>query len=97
MRSILTIQHYDRSNIKQSIKIQSQATCLISVTCLYIEDIRGKILSNKTTWTANCAAQALRSESYYEQPYEDRMLKNLKRRAKQMGYTLLPEKALVRE
>ena len=36
-------------------------------------------------------------ESDYEQQYENRMLKNLKRRAKQIRYTLLPEKVLVRE
>ena len=30
-------------------------------------------------------------EDYYEQQYKARVLKNLKRRAKQMGYSLLPE------
>lgn len=111
----------------------------------------GRVLSSKTTPTANPAAQALRmaaytlsnsksylgafyrrlrarhgspkaitatahklarliysmikrsseyvdkGESYYEEQYQGRMLKNLKQRAKQLGYSLQPENQEVTE
>jgi transposase len=31
-----------------------------------------------------------RGAAYYEQPYRERVLKNLKHRAKQMGFELVP-------
>ena len=31
-------------------------------------------------------------ENYYEQQYQERILKNLKKRAKEMSYTLTPVK-----
>ena len=38
-----------------------------------------------------------KGESYYEEQYQGRMLKNLKQRAKQLGYSLQPENQEVTE